>query len=126
MKVKVKEYVIMKEYIMIMKVEVKQLKVKVYYLGAACTIISGIITKSSDESDPPRGPLVGSNCAKILKQGDRYLSIMIHYLTEYGCYIFIYYIYLDQNAEFLRQPTRNRIKFGHPLVSGPQNMSKYV
>eukprot|EP00116_Pleurobrachia_bachei_P013306 sb/3473568/ len=32
------------------------------------------------------------------------------------------YIYLDQNAEFLRQPTRNRIKFGHPLVSGPQNI----
>jgi len=28
------------------------------------------------------------------------------------------YGYLDQNAEFLRQPTRNRIKFGHPLVSG--------
>eukprot|EP00116_Pleurobrachia_bachei_P018310 sb/3478572/ len=30
-----------------------------------------------------------------------------------------FYIYLDQNAEFLRQPTRNRIKFGHPLVSRP-------
>eukprot|EP00116_Pleurobrachia_bachei_P014390 sb/3474652/ len=36
------------------------------------------------------------------------------------------YNYLDQNAEFLRQPTRNRINIGHPLVSCPQNMSKYV
>ena len=41
-------------------------------------------------------------------------------------YGFMVMVYLDQNAEFLRQPTRNRIKFGHPLVSGPQNMSKYV
>ena len=36
------------------------------------------------------------------------------------------YGYLDQNAEFLRQPTRNRNKFGHPFVSGPPNMSKYA
>eukprot|EP00116_Pleurobrachia_bachei_P014481 sb/3474743/ len=35
--------------------------------------------------------------------------------------VFLVELYLDQNAEFLRQPTRNRIKFGHPLVSGPQN-----
>ena len=34
--------------------------------------------------------------------------------------------YLDQNAEFLRQPTRNRIKFGYPLVSEPPNMMKHA
>ncbi len=56
-----------------------------------------------------------------------YFYIFYIYIKNYVFFSKKRYIkYLDQNAEFLRQPTRNLIKFGHPLVSEPPNMSKYV
>eukprot|EP00116_Pleurobrachia_bachei_P008677 sb/3468939/ len=66
------------------------------------------------------GKRVGTEKATLpssAKEGDS--SFKMIFLPRGAAFESLYNIYLDQNAEFLRQPTRKRIKFGHPLVSGP-------